>query len=67
MRQREGDFTMRVYCGFDLAWLYTMPRPNSDSTGSSFSPQTLCRAVYGLGLMRKTVSHQHPLNCFGMR
>ena len=33
MRQREGDFTMRVYCAFYLAWkvlLYTMPRPYSD-------------------------------------
>ena len=33
MRQRGGDFTMRVYCAFDLAWkvlLYTMQRLYSD-------------------------------------
>ena len=28
--------------------------------------QTLHRAVYGPRLMRRTVSHQHPLNFFGM-
>ena len=33
MRQLECDFTMRVYCAFDLAWkvlLYAMLRPYSD-------------------------------------
>ena len=33
MGQREGDFTMRVYCTFDLAWnvlLYTKQTLYSD-------------------------------------
>ena len=33
MCQLECDFTMRVYCAFDIAWkvlLYTMPRQYSD-------------------------------------
>ena len=33
MRKLECDFTMRVYCAFNLAWnvlLHTMPRPYSD-------------------------------------
>ena len=33
MHQLECDFTMHVYCAFDLAWkvlLFTMLRPYSD-------------------------------------
>ncbi len=31
----------------------------SNATGSAFSPQTLCRTVYRLGITRKKVSRSH--------
>ena len=43
MRQREGDFTMRVYCGFDLAWKVLLYTWNSE-------------AVFGLFTMENGIS-----------
>ena len=44
MGQREGDFTMRVYCAFDLAWnvlLYTKQTLYSDYLRSRLVYQRL--------------------------